>query len=165
MKHPTGAVSTPASAPTQNKKAIQPSFPSLSNLPTTPEELFRSLALTVTTSVSQGHPTNKSTKKQDYTLPWVGFEGWRDARARLTHFEKHFKGKIGWNPFNDSTANDGPMSLNSIPGRAFIERVPRTKATRTSKPKRSLTRARCLTLQPQRLLRGLVSAPMLFLSV
>ena len=47
----------------------------------------------------------------------------RDARKRLDYFEKAFKGKILWAPFNDSVTNDGPMSLNAYPGRAFIERV------------------------------------------
>jgi hypothetical protein len=123
MKNPTGAVSIPASAPAHSKKPSEPNLPSLAKMPNTPEELFRSLALTVTTTVSQPEPSGKSTKKQDYALPWMGFRGWRDARERLNHFEKGFKGKIEWAPFNDSTANDGPMSLNSIPGRAFIERV------------------------------------------
>src|SRR6202040_2810564 len=32
-------------------------------------------------------------------------------------------GKITWAPFNDSLTNDGPMSLNAYPGRAFVERI------------------------------------------
>ena len=56
-------------------------------------------------------------------LPWIGFSGWRDARIRLTAFETTFGEKIEWKPFNDSESNDGPMSLNAYPGRAFIERV------------------------------------------
>jgi hypothetical protein len=39
------------------------------------------------------------------------------------YFEENFAGKVVWVPFNDSPANDGPMSLNAYPGRAFIERV------------------------------------------
>jgi hypothetical protein len=93
------------------KAATGPEFPTLAHMPGTLEELFRSIALTVNSS------------KQDYSLPWVGFMGWRDARARLNHFEKHCKGEIAWAPFNDTTSNDGPMSLNAYPGRAFIERV------------------------------------------
>lgn len=62
--------------------------------------------------------------RSDYRLPWAGFTSWRDARSRLDHFEKNFKGgAVIWRPFNDSESNDGPMSLNAYPGRAFIERV------------------------------------------
>ena len=104
------------------KAATVPEFPSLAHMPATPEELFRSIALTVSTAFEQPLADGKSSK-QDYSLPWAGFAGWRDARARLAHFEKHFKGEISWVPFNDSTSNDGPMSLNAYPGRAFIERV------------------------------------------
>ena len=86
--------------------------------------MFSSLALTVNTTVMQPDPAGKrSAKKQDYALPWIGFISWKDARERLSHFEKNFPGKIIWAPFNDSVSNDGPMSLNAYPGRAFIERV------------------------------------------
>jgi hypothetical protein len=82
-------------------------------MPETPEELF--LALGISTP-AQG--------RADYCLPWSGFSSWRDARLRLAHFEKTFTGgEIGWRAFNDSESNDGPMSLNAYPGRAFIERV------------------------------------------
>ena len=92
-------------------------------MPETPTELFRALALTVSTTVNQPHPNgNKPSRKQDYALPWAGFQSWRDARKRLNHFEKTFK-EVVWMPFNDSDSNDGPMSLNAYPGRAFIERV------------------------------------------
>jgi hypothetical protein len=93
-------------------------------MPETPEQLFRSVALNVSATVEQPDPTGKrKPQKQEYTLPWAGFTSWRDARLRLQHFEKNFKGQIKWAPFNDSTSNDGPMSLNAYPGRAFIERV------------------------------------------
>ncbi|WP_375769169.1 hypothetical protein NR798_47130 [Archangium gephyra] len=106
------------------KKPVEPKFAALTKMPETPEELFRSLALTVTASVSQHDPAGKkSQKKQEYALPWAGFESWRDARKRLEHFEHAFKGKIVWAPFNETVANDGPMSLNAYPGRALIERV------------------------------------------
>jgi hypothetical protein len=124
MKSLQGEQSTIAPTPARSKKAIEPKFPPLLKLPQTPGEMFRSLALTVTTSIHQNDPTGKkSPKKQDYALPWIGFESWRDARERLKHFEQTFNGKIIWAPFNDSTTNDGPMSLNAYPGRAFIERV------------------------------------------
>jgi hypothetical protein len=61
--------------------------------------------------------------KQEYAFPWAGFQSWPDARARLENFEKTFSGNVIWAPFNDSTTNDGPISLNAYPGRAFIERV------------------------------------------
>jgi len=93
-------------------------------MPETVEQLFRSVTLNVTTAVQQPSSTGKGpSKKQEYALPWAGFINWHDARARLLHFEKSFKGAIAWKPFNDSTSNDGPMSLNAYPGRAFIERV------------------------------------------
>src|SRR5215470_1794114 len=113
-----------APSPAHSKKPVEPKFPSLSKLPETPEDLFRSLALTVSCAIDQPDPAGKkSPRRQEYTLPWVGFESWHDARVRLNHFEKNFKGKIEWAPFNDSSSNDGPMSLNAYPGRAFIERV------------------------------------------
>ena len=101
---------------------VQPTFDPLNKLPETVPELFESLALSVSSSVQQ-LSSGRPPRKQDYTLPWKGFESWHDARARLEHFEKHFGGNLQWVPFNDSETNDGPMSLNAYPGRAFIERV------------------------------------------
>src|SRR5437870_6367310 len=123
MKNVSGPQST--LRPSQSdKKPAEPKFPALLKMPETPEEFFRSLALTVTTTINQPDPAGKkSSRKQEYALPWAGFESWRDARKRLDYFEKAFKGKILWAPFNDSVTNDGPMSLNAYPGRAFIERV------------------------------------------
>jgi hypothetical protein len=119
-----GEQSLSASSPAHSKKPVQPKFPILSAMPETPADLFRTVALKVMTTVNQIDPTGKKApRKHDYALPWSGFQSWRDARARLTHFEKTFKGKIVWGPFNDSVSNDGPMSLNAYPGRAFIERV------------------------------------------
>ena len=94
-------------------------------MPETLDALFRALAVTVSTSITQPHSKGeKPPAKQEYALPWSGFRSWRDARARLVHFEKTFKGGgIAWVPFNDNAANDGPMTLNAYPGRAFIERV------------------------------------------
>lgn len=93
MKKPQEGQSTFASAPTHAKQAVKPNFPNLQSLPETPEALFRSLALIVTATVSQPDPAGKkSPKKHDYALPWEGFETWRDARFRLEHFEKTFKG-------------------------------------------------------------------------
>jgi hypothetical protein len=124
MNDPTGAKSIPARSPAHPKKIVEPKFPSLPKLPETPEDLFRALALSATTAIVQSDPSGKkSPKKHDYGLPWIGFGNWRDARQRLDHFEKHFTGKITWAPFNDSLTNDGPMSLNAYPGRAFIERI------------------------------------------
>ncbi|HVS82684.1 MAG TPA: hypothetical protein VHE60_13215 [Pyrinomonadaceae bacterium] len=126
-----GEQSITASSPVQTKKStrkpnpqVEPSFSALPDLPKTPIELFRALALTVNATVNQPHGNgNKSSTKQHYALPWAGFESWRDARLRLAYFEKTFDGKIAWAPFNDSTSNDGPMSVSAYPGRAFIERV------------------------------------------
>lgn len=124
MKNPSGEQYTLAPSPARSKNPVEPKFPALSKMPETPEELFRALTLTVKISIEQPDPTGKkSPRKQDYALPWAGFTNWRDARKRLDHFEKTFRGKIEWAPFNDSVTNDGPMSLNSFPGRAFIERV------------------------------------------
>ena len=107
-----------------SKKAVEPKFPTLSRMPENLDELFRTLALTVSTDVMQPDLSGKKgPKKHQYALPWAGFATWRDARARLHHFEKAFKEKIVWAPFNNSASNDGPMSLNAYPGRAFIERV------------------------------------------
>jgi hypothetical protein len=121
--------STSAPSPARFKKPkpttqIEPVFAELPKMPQTPSDLFRALALTVTTSVNQHHSTGeKSPKKQDYALPWIGFKSWRDARQRLDHFERTCTRNLDWVPFNDSVSNDGPMSLNAYPGRAFIERV------------------------------------------
>lgn len=126
MKNPQGEQSTSAPSPARSKKSreIEPKFAPLPKMPETVADLFRALALTVTASVNQPHPSgDKPAKKHDYALPWAGFESWHDARKRLEHFEKTFAGSLEWAPFNDSTANDGPMSLNAYPGRAFIERV------------------------------------------
>src|SRR4051812_9235779 len=102
----------------------KPKFPSLDKLPETPAQLFAALAESVELSLHQPDPTGKrGPQKQDYTLPWRGFTGWRDARKRLEHFEKHAKAAVTWAPFNDTESNDGPMSLNAYPGRAFVERV------------------------------------------
>lgn len=121
----SGAKSTLAPAPAHPTQAIEPKFPALPRLPETLVELFRSLALTQRTEVMQPHVKGVGkAKKQAYAVPWVGFTSWKDARQRLEHFEKVFTGgMIVWNPFNDSDTNDGPMSLNAYPGRAFIERV------------------------------------------
>src|ERR1700693_2507532 len=124
MKTPDGKQYLPAPSLAPFKKAIEPQFPALPQMPETPEALFRALGLTVSTTISQPDPNGKRPpSKQDYTLPWAGFDSWRDARKRLQHFETTFKGNVTWAPFNDSTTNDGPMSLNAYPGRAFIERV------------------------------------------
>jgi hypothetical protein len=126
-----GEQSISASSQVQTKQStlkrteqVRPNFPALLDLPRTPIELFRALALTVSPTVNQPDGTrDRPLTKQQHALPWAGFESWRDARVRLAHFEKTFDGKITWAPFNDSTSNDGPMSLNAYPGRAFIERV------------------------------------------
>lgn len=124
MKTPSGPRHAPASSSSDAVQPANPKYPVLRRMPETLEEIFRSVALPVMASVHQPDPRGKnSPKKQDYVLPWVGFSGWRNARERLAHFERTFSGKIVWKAFNDSTANDGPMSLNAYPGRAFIERV------------------------------------------
>lgn len=125
MKNPSGAKSASAPSPAHSKTPVQPNLPTLPKLPETVEDLFYALAIT-TAAVTIRQPDPKSEKppiSQEYALPWAGFESWRDARARLANFEQTFTGKISWAPFNDSEANDGPMSLNAYPGRAFIERV------------------------------------------
>lgn len=123
-------MSTPANgeqsapAPARPKKPVEPKFTALGKMPETPAELFNSVAAVVVESVKQPDPAGKGpSKTQTYSLPWSGFGSWRDARKRLEHFEKEAKGKIVWAPFNDSVSNDGPMSLNAYPGRAFVERV------------------------------------------
>lgn len=99
--------------PSKPPKSSPPQFPNLDKLPETPQDLFRALALS---TPAEG--------RADYRLPWLGFKDWRDARSRLEHFEKTLAdGNVVWLPFNDSESNDGPMSLNAYPGRAFIERV------------------------------------------
>lgn len=124
MNNPSGDQLAIAPSPARSKKPVEPRFEALPKMPETPEELFRALAITVTTEVLQPHPTGKKpARKQEYALPWIGFKGWRDARGRLDHFENSFTGKVVWVPFNDNVANDGPMSLNANPGRALIERV------------------------------------------
>jgi hypothetical protein len=123
MHSPTGPQAT-LSPSSKKPLPVAPKLPSLSGMPETLEELFRSVALTVSATVDQPDPAGKkSPRKQEYSRPWAGYTSWRDARARLEHFEATFKGDLAWMPFNDSTANDGPMSLNAYPGRAFIERV------------------------------------------
>src|SRR5262249_2628782 len=113
MKNPAGAQSPSASAPTHSKKPIEPNFSSLPNMPATAGELVHGVPAPVTASVEQPDPKGERPKRrQQYALPWAGFQSWRDARRRLAHFEVHFKGSITWAPFNDSDANDGPMSLN-----------------------------------------------------
>src|SRR4051812_36740429 len=114
MTKAIGDQSTSAPNQAQPKKAAEPKFPALAKLPETPEELFTSLALSVKTTVTQS--TGKKSAKHDYAVPWVGFESWRDARKRLQHFEKAYAKRTSWTPFNDSTSNDGPMSLNAYPG-------------------------------------------------
>jgi hypothetical protein len=110
--------------PAHVSEVARPAFAPLKTLPSTVDELFQALAITVESSVVQSGSGAKShSATQRYALPWVGFDSWHDARLRLEHFEKSFKGKIRWAPFNDSESNDGPMSLNAFPGRAFIERV------------------------------------------
>jgi hypothetical protein len=124
--HQDGQPTTASALNTVNKqnrtlsRHPRPTFPSLLKLPETQAELFQSLAISVVASETS---ETRRTAKPRYALPWIGFESWRDARTRLDHFEKMFKGDIRWVPFNDSTSNDGPMSLNAYPGRAFIERV------------------------------------------
>jgi len=123
MENPTGDKLAPAPSPAQ-KKVLEPKFSPLQKMPETPDALFRSVALTVSTSTVQPDPKGKKPpRKQEYAFPWPGFKSWKDARDRLQHFEKAMKSQVAWAPFNDSTTNDGPMSLNAYPGRAFIERV------------------------------------------
>jgi hypothetical protein len=108
-------------------------------MPETAAELFVALAETVEFEVEADEPVDADegtevaadgdddaeagAQKRRYKFPWKGWTGWKDARARLNHFEAHYIGKVSWAPFNDSESNDGPMSLNAFPGRAFIERV------------------------------------------
>ncbi len=123
MKSPVQEKSAPAPSK-KSVKPIQPNLPPPTKAPETVEELYHALAGIVEATIHQPDPEGeRSPQKQDYALPWSGFESWRDARKRLAHFETAFNGKLVWAPFNDSESNDGPMSLNAYPGRAFIERV------------------------------------------
>jgi hypothetical protein len=109
------------------QKAHKPKEPrpaALARMPETPTELFEALAGTIEIEVDQPVPDgNGRTRKHHYVFPWPGWTGWKDARQRLHHFESYYAGKVVWAPFNDSESNDGPMTLNAFPGRAFIERV------------------------------------------
>lgn len=110
--------------PARPKKPTEPKFAPLDRQPESPAELFFALAMPVSSTVQQPDPKGEGgAKRQEYVLPWRGFESWRDARRLLEHFERSAKEKVDWAPFNDSLSNDGPMSLNAYPGRAFIERV------------------------------------------
>lgn len=118
----TKKTSAPVSA--RSNKQVRPTFPALDEMPTDPESLFRALAITVKAEVDQPDPSGvRPSRRQEYAVPWAGFQSWRDARLRLTGFEQALQERVSWVPFNDSTSNDGPMSLNAFPGRAFIERV------------------------------------------
>lgn len=124
MRTPRGAKSASAHAPAPPRTPVEPEFPTPPSLPSTLLDLFRALALTVAATVEQPDPKGqRRSRKHTYALPWPGFAGWRDARQRLAAFETAFAGRLAWAPFNDSINNDGPMSLNAYPGRAFIERV------------------------------------------
>src|SRR5262249_34064955 len=124
MKPPQRDERSSALSSKRAKKPVEPSFLALPHLPESPAELFRALASKANTTVLQPDPKgDKPDRKQEYVVPWAGFKSWPDARERLKHFEARFPGRIVWAPFNDSTTNDGPMSLNAYPGRAFIERV------------------------------------------
>jgi hypothetical protein len=98
--------------PAHVSEVARPAFAPLKTLPSTVDELFQALAITVESSVVQSGSGAKShSATQRYALPWVGFDSWHDARLRLEHFEKSFKGKIRWAPFNDSESNDGQMRI------------------------------------------------------
>lgn len=81
--------------------------------PETAEELFSSLFISQATKGG--------------IVPWRDFQkelGWRDAAARLRHFEEHFEGGVlEWVPFNGNPANDGVMSMATDPGRALEEAI------------------------------------------
>lgn len=91
------------------------------NAPTNLKELFHALAVSV----------HKSGSGTDYGHPWAGYVAaedggapcYKQARGRLDHFERNCTDKVEWVYFNDSASNEGAMSLNSDPGRAFTERV------------------------------------------
>lgn len=130
MRHRTGGRNPRASSSRTSARPgtppAQPNFPPFDTQPQTPEELFTGLARTVATSVVQQILGDDKEPKQStlqYALPWAGYQSWRDARQRLLQFEGALGQRVRWVPFNDSDANDGPMSLNAYPGRAFIERV------------------------------------------
>jgi hypothetical protein len=89
-----------------------PQVSELEKLPSTIEELFFSLAVTI---IHHG--------PGQYAWPWVGWATSKDARQRLEHFEKSNPGRVQWVAFNGSESNDGPMTLNSCSGHAFVERV------------------------------------------
>ena len=72
MRIPRADQSNVAHSPARTKKPVEPSFPTVSKLPTTLAELFRSIALTVTPSDPIG---KQSGRKPDYALPWAGFIG------------------------------------------------------------------------------------------
>ncbi|MBA3464253.1 MAG: hypothetical protein H0T46_30135 [Deltaproteobacteria bacterium] len=134
------------------KEVREVSPPPLPRLPETAVELFNALATTVEFDVdvsavpapSAEEPEDSAAEETDadadadadaevepaaptgkrrYKFPWAGWASWKDARTRLIHFEKKHAGKVEWVAFNNSESNDGPMSLNAFPGRAFIERV------------------------------------------
>lgn len=113
----------PSATESRTSAPVRPSFPSLAKLPETSAELFDALAMTVETTIQQPDPTGGGAQTQRYVSPWPGFTSWNDARKRLAHFEAKNSGKFAWVPFNNTESNDGPMSLNAYPGRAFIERV------------------------------------------
>src|SRR5712672_2985281 len=97
MKTRNGPKAQGASTATRVSEAVQPTFEDLDRLPSTTEELFHSLAVTVQNSINQtGTDAKTGSKAQRYALPWRGFKDWRDARQRLHHFEKAYKGKIAW---------------------------------------------------------------------
>ena len=112
------------SAKSKSVKAKEPRPAALARMPETVDELFDALAGTVELAVDQPLPEGEGkTRKHNYAFPWKGWGSWRDARQRLNHFEKNSKNKVEWAPFNDTESNEGPMTLNAFPGRAFIERV------------------------------------------
>jgi len=68
---PKGEKSKLAPPQAHSKKPAIPKFPVLAKLPTTPAELFLSLACTARTSVIQVDPLGKNPPlKQKYALPW-----------------------------------------------------------------------------------------------
>jgi len=142
--------SVPSASPKRGskpKEARDPGPPPLSRMPETPMELFIALGDTVEFDVEvadtvadpasvdgelqtdaapddgDSDTDEVSRAKRRYKFPWLGWTSWKDARARLVHFETTNKGRVSWVPFNGTDSNDGPMSLNAFPGRAFIERV------------------------------------------
>lgn len=68
--------------------------------------------------------------KPRYSWPWPGYLGQEDgglgykqARTRLSFYERNTKERYSWVPFNGNSSNDGPMSISAHPGNAFTERV------------------------------------------